>query len=685
MPRAPGAFHGLPDGVGLFVDEDGAYTTVAAAVSMLVVLALVFAVATAAWSMSRAGDVQACADATVLSGSNVVASYSTAATVVDASILSLGLAGLAMTGVGFVGLFVPGAETVAIQAIDTGMKTLDLRNDFAKSASRGLSTLEKSLPVLVAARSMRTASSHSGERTTCWGVAVTVPMTSESDFAAMEGEQVPLDGLEQSAGELESVSEELRAAQERTADAKRRAWLADCGREGHNMQERASSLTGLSADENPDFSSSVSWSPEVGLARARSYYRWRLANERPSGPGVEAAADSAARSAFYEFALERMEEAEIVSTDESFSSTLDVLPRNTDEVRGTSLYTDARWPVTVQDAGRTLHYGTGCPGATGGRSGAASVADVEAGRVAMCPECRFDVGDLGKTPAASTSIDNGFEFHLREYTLALQEYEACRNEELALQAQAREEASAAVGEFGAAVSSLSVDRPRIAPPGRYGCIGLALLEAQAQAHAGAFPFASTVEVGKRVAVSAAVLAPEGTEGGNVLSEFFSGIERRVGGGGAVGLLDGVMDVWGSLLVSYGDASDALGKAFDSLLGGLDAFGAGGLADWLAGGLRGVVEGLGFAPVDLRLKKPVLTNTQNVLGAAGLQGAVDLQELARSLPAGVVDPASALEALGYRVGDYLMREEFTLAEIPVPGTDLSIPLTIRLTDLVGGGS
>ena len=93
---------GLRLGIDLFI-EDGAYTTVAAAVTMLVTLTLLFSAITAAWTLSRSGEVQVAADATALAGSNVVASYRTAATVADAAVLSMGLAGLCTTGAGLVG------------------------------------------------------------------------------------------------------------------------------------------------------------------------------------------------------------------------------------------------------------------------------------------------------------------------------------------------------------------------------------------------------------------------------------------------------------------------------------------------------------------------------------------------------------------------------------------------------
>lgn len=104
--RKRGGFMGRA-GVDLFI-EDGAYTTLSSAVVILVVLTLLFSSTAAIWSMSRAGDTQVAADSGALAGANVVSSYHTAATVVDASILSLGLAGFATIGTGLVAILIPG-------------------------------------------------------------------------------------------------------------------------------------------------------------------------------------------------------------------------------------------------------------------------------------------------------------------------------------------------------------------------------------------------------------------------------------------------------------------------------------------------------------------------------------------------------------------------------------------------
>ena len=132
--RKRGGFMGRA-GIDLFI-EDGAYTTLSSAVVILVVLTLLFSSTAAIWSMSRAGDTQVAADSGALAGANVVSSYHTAATVVDASILSLGLAGFATIGTGLVAILIPGAEVVGSDIIDTGTQIIKTRNKLPKARQR---------------------------------------------------------------------------------------------------------------------------------------------------------------------------------------------------------------------------------------------------------------------------------------------------------------------------------------------------------------------------------------------------------------------------------------------------------------------------------------------------------------------------------------------------------------------
>ncbi|MBM6682727.1 hypothetical protein [Collinsella intestinalis] len=673
---------GLRLGIDLFI-EDGAYTTVAAAVTMLVTLTLLFSAITAAWTLSRSGEVQVAADATALAGSNVVASYRTAATVADAAVLSMGLAGLCTTGAGLVGMLVPGAQAAAGETVQTGIRMLELRNKLAASASRGLSALESALPYLVAANAARTCTAQGSEQVSYTGTALAVPRDSASEFPALEGEGIPTEGLSQASDELGAAAERLAEASAATEEAKRAAWLADCGSDGANMQERAARLSGLSARENPDYASSITWEPQVGLDRARAYYRWRLAHNEPEGPGTEAAADAAARSAFYRFALEELEAARIEEADGRVVSTVPLLPRNTDDVRATSLYTEAVWPSTVEAEGLTLHYSAACPGAAGAAGPALSLAATENGTARECPTCRFGVGDVGRAPAASTSIENGFEYHLRAFTLALNEYISCRDRELELEQEVRQEAEGASDAFEAALGTLAGKRPHIAPPGRDGCVGFAVTGEVTTPEELESAFAPGGMLTACGAVAGSVLAPDpATEENNVLADFFSTIASRTSGGGAAGLIDDVMGLWGRLLVTYGNAADGLAGVMDDLLGGLSSLGMGSIASWLSNQVSGAVHALGLEPVDLTLMKPVLTDSANVIARSGSSGLSDVQSALRSLPVGSTDPAAMMQALSYEVGETLSGATFTLAEIPLPGGG-SIPLTIQVQDLMGG--
>lgn len=668
-------------GVELFCEE-GAYTTLASATAMLMVLALVFSASWAVWSASRSADVQVSADATALSGANVVSSYYTVATVLDASVLSMGLAGFAMAGAGMVGLLIPGANVAAKETLDAAVRMLKTRNEFAASASRGLQRLEQSVPFLVAAQAMRTCDAQDTERIGYSGTALALPSASASEFPAIDGDQVATDGLEVAGDALDEVADELAEAAQETAQAKEAAWIADCGCEGMNMQERAGRLSGIASADNPDYASSVSWEPRVALDRVRAYYAWRLENDAPEGNSVEARADAAARHVFYEYAVESFADARVEERDGVLVSTVELLPKNTDEVRGTRMYTEARWPSTAESSGLTLHYAADCPGATGSAGGLLPLSAIDAGTAKECATCRFSIGDVGKTPAASTSINNGFEYHLREFTLALDDYVAASNRERELQRQAQAQAEQAGSAFEDAIAALGVERPRIAPPGRNGCVALVVADEFAAPESLQTSFASTGEVPRRGAVSAAALAPDAaTAENNVLSQFCAGLEERVGSDGAVGLIDGVMDLWGTLLLSYGEMGEGLDALFDDLIGKLDTFGLGPVAQWLRDCLRGVVRGLGLEAIDLRLRKPVLTDSANVLRASGMQGVADVQGLLRKIPAGSSDPVALLQAFGYEVGEYLQSLEFTVAEMPLPGGG-SIPLTVRLRDLTG---
>ncbi len=817
-------------GMDLFI-EDGAYTTVASACAMLMVLSLLFSSSLAIWSASRAADVQVGADATALAGENVVSSYHTAATVLDACALSLGLAGFTMTGAGMVGLFVPGGATalagenvvssyhtaatvldacalslglagftmtgagmvglfvpggqgLARETLDAAMRVFDMRDSFISSASSGLKRVEGSLPFLIAANAARTCDAQGSESVGYRGTAFAVPTTSASEFPAIEGEGIDTEGLEQACSGLEEKAAELERISDEVAARKEEAWLADCGAPGRNMQERAGSLSGLSAAENPDFASSITWDPEFitwdpefALARARAYYRWRCENDKPEGSSVEARADAAARRAFYRYALGHLDGARVVDDGEEAYTTLEFLPCNSDDVRGTLLYTEEAWPTSMEAHGRTLHFDESCPGSRGTLGAPASLASLDNGAILECPTCRFGVDDLGRAPAASTSIDNGFEYHLRAFTKALRDYleaKGRQNEAEAAargdaeqaadafdqamttlegkrpraftkalrdyleakgrqneaEAAARGDAEQAADAFDQAMTTLEGKRPRIAPPGRFGCVSFVLSSEYSTPNALETSFAASPDVSRRGAMAAAVLAPDGiSEGGGVLSGFFSSLQERVGSNGVAGLMDGVLDLWGKMLVSYGDAGRGLEEAFDELMRGLDSQGLGSVGSWLGERLTGVVraldmqvsygdagrgleeafdelmrgldsQGLGsvgswlgerltgvvraldMQSVDMRPRKPVLVDSSDVLARSDVPALADGQTALRELSKVDLDFEGMARAVGYDLGERMTSLEITLAEVRLPSGRV-VPITLRVRDLLEG--
>ena len=692
--RKRGGFMGRA-GIDLFI-EDGAYTTLSSAVVILVVLTLLFSSTAAIWSMSRAGDTQVAADSGALAGANVVSSYHTAATVVDASILSLGLAGFATIGTGLVAILIPGAELAAGDMVDTGIEIIKTRNKFAKSASKGLQKIETALPYLVAARATQAVSAQDTEGATYTGTALAMPRTSESDFVALEGSEISTDVIKDTSKDLERAADELQKASEETAKAKERAWLADCGGSDPAsvgsrscMWERAKSLAKLSDIENPHKASSITWEPQVALDRAKAYYHQRLADEKPQGSSVEMKAESAARKAFYTYASAEVNRAYITEDGDRATSYIPLLPRNTDEVRATELYTDAAWPTSTNDGKTYLHYGTSCPNYKKGTPGGlASVAAYDGQD--KCNRCHFGVSSLGAVAAPSTSIENGFEYHFDRFKDALEKYVECRNKELELMRQTEDEADRAGNAFDEAIKALSGERPRIAPPGRNGVVAFAVSGAISSPDELNSSFSTTVRLGDRGAISAAVLAPDdATAQNNVLSRFFSTLEER--SGGVAGVLDGVMDVWGRLLVGYGDiqgsADELMDEMIDDLGGNSGALGS--IASWLGDTVSASVAALGLEPCDLRLRKPVLTDTANVIKSPGsdITGLSKVQDKLRSIPLGVTDPKALCEALEYQVERTISGAVFTLAEIPLPGGG-SIPLTVDVATLagaLGGGS
>jgi len=669
-------------GVGTFVDDEGGYTTVAVAVALLLSLVLLFSAATAQWATARSADVQEVADACALAGENTVAGFVTVAQVLDACVLSLGLAGVLTYGVGLITCAIPGLQGAGATIVDGAKKILDARQSFATTCAEGLERLEAALPYLVVVSSASCVSANATGTISYVGCAVPYPLKSESSYASLD-DLVDTEDLDDAASDLQDASaraEEYKAA----ADAALlRGWFCDCSELPHSLRERVDVLSSVPESLNPLYPTVEGWNFGVPLKRARYYYQARLDDEAPDGTGVDARRASACRWAFYDYALGEVRGGHFEqAADGSVDIDLPSLPHNTSEVRETSIYTEAIWPCTVEDGVVTLHAYASCPGATGASAGVASLSQMSSG-VAECDVCHMGVGDMGKVASASTNIDNGFEYHWKEIVEAAEDYEDAKNKQVDAEEDMKDIAEDASLLYEKALAALAVPRPKLCPAGAWGCVAVV-----ARGSGTATPseltasFVEGTDLPAGVAVSAATLAPdEATAQNNVLASLLDGLDVAADSGALAGMADAVLDCWGSLLVSYGSGYQTVSDAADDLFEGIEGVAGEKVASWLQGKLEDLVEVAGFTPCDMSLRKPVLVNTSDVLGQAGLDDDGTLRGLIQALPPDA-GPAQMAYALGIEVVSDALGGTVTIAELPIPGTDATVTLTLDLKELAG---
>ena len=668
--------HVLIPSIKWFLKEDG-YTSLAVALALLLSLTLVFAAAASTWTMSRSADVQEVADAAALAGCNVVAAFSTCAQVLDACVLTLGLTGITIMGCGLVLACIPVTVEYSESVLEAGKEVLELRKEFSETAARGLMAFESALPVLIAANSASCVSANSNGGTTYVGCAVPVPTTSNSDYGA-------LDAIEDAA-ELVDVGEELaeltkeeEEIQERLDDALLRGWMADCGSTPYSLYERARSLSIITNAENPYYESTQGWNFGVPLSRARAYYAARLKVEEPLASDMESVTDSCCRRVFYAYAFNEVRAGYYIEqADGTVLMNLPSLPHNTEEVRTTTLYTDKTWPCTWEDGVRTLHSTLTCPYATGEPGGYASLEDFESQTVSRCPVCDMRTSCMGKVAAASTSITNGFEHWWREVVLASKDYEQARNELAQIESQRQPEADAASSLFGEALENISVTRPKICPPGAYGCVAVVSRAAGLEVpHELTDVFLSSQSLPQGVAVSAATLAIDEVSGdNNVLSRLADGVDRESMLGGVAG---DVTNLWGNLLVAYADTYEGLSSVMEESFDSLDV--VFGLGSWLRDRMTEIVDTMGLSPGDMRLKKPVLVSSAEVLAADGVDAEGTIRTAVRAL-ANCDSYLEMLQVLGIAAAIESYGDVITVAEIPIPGSAQTIDLKIDLRELL----
>ena len=272
------------------------------------------------------------------------------------------------------------------------------------------------------------------------GPVVRSPWRWQGDALSFSDSEEALSEVEESRDSLEDVAAQAEEAAKRSNEWKQYGYEHDSiSPDAYCMYERAAKLAGMAGFDNPFFSSVDTWNFAASLERAKTYYRLRYQTEVPNGQSVDELSNSALRKRFYAYAQETVGQGYVHETESSFDAYFPRLPKNTDEMRSTILYTEMVSKTIDAQASRFCMPGNGCPGLVQGSIGMGSIQEMDTvGSYTSCPHCKFVPSSMGKVAAASSSIQNGFEYHYNEVAKAADEYQKARKELDPLSQQAKD-------------------------------------------------------------------------------------------------------------------------------------------------------------------------------------------------------------------------------------------------------
>lgn len=679
-------------------DKEG-FSSAGMAVALLLTISLIFSAAQVYQVNSASATIQNVADIAALAAENDVAEFYIIAKVCDAVILSLSLTGLAAIGLGIIALCIPATAALSKDLIKTGKDIIDARNKFAEKAASGLNKLQKLLPFISAAHAESIIRENSGGPmdASYTGIALLLPVEGkEITVGSMDAANDLVEDVESQEEAIRNAAEEAEEAAKKANAEKIRGFLADCGNNpGYCMYERAARLSTISSTENPLYHSVDTWDFSVALKRAQAYYPQRLAAESPTDNSIESRADSELRKRFYIFATEELSQGYVSESDsDGFSAYFPLLPKNTSEMKETSLYREQVYPITNGPAGSSMHAWNGCPtAAQQAAQGYGSLAQMDTEGFSICDSCQFSVSSFGKIAAASSSIESGFEYHYRIVAEAASAYQKAREQYEPHSSEVKTLVGDLYDQIESAFSQAISYRIDISPPGKFGAVALVVnLDSASTAQNFASRFVEDGHtLGAQVAISAATLVEDSSEeGATVLTSLLDGISDESEFIG-FSLADGILSLWSSLLMTYTAGQEALEQGIGDMIDAIPLASESGLGTWAATAFSDLVAMLGLEPADLDAPKPALINTAHVLKAddsSFSQGLMSIKQSYLSLEghgSGSVfsTAVSQLEALALESIDQF-GDEIVIASIELLGEGgPSIPITIALPDAVKG--
>ncbi len=594
--------------MGRFVRDEGGFTAAGSAVAVLLACALVFSSIQVYRVQSAAGKTQHVADAAALAAENEVASFVVAVRICDACLLTMTMSGLTVLAVGTACLCAPPAAGIGRQCVDAGRKILDARDAAAEKMVASLNAMQDALPAAAVAQGMSTVALNASEGVSYAGYVELAPM-SAPDVALSGAVSVSeaADAVEGGADALEEQAAQAQEAMDRAREAAEDAYMHDCGyAPGYCMQERAAALSDISPEDNPVYHSPETWSFSVALSRAQEYYPCRIMEEEPGDGSVEEQVRSALRLHFYEYAYEAVLEGYVI---EDAYGVVDMhfpdLPANTESMKETWLYTDRIYPVSDEASGLVIHAYARCPGNSGSVAQLGSLAQLDAGEFAECEVCHLTSEAMGSVAAASSSIENGFEYHYRKVAEAAERYLEARAQAQPHLDEAREMAQGLLDVLSEWMRKAASCRIEAYPPGRFGAVTAVM--ADYSGVASGLPFVASAGAGSGAAISAAVLVDDGRR--NVVEGFSDTVLEAFGIQGVISGHSAIGQVWKALLGFYEGGVEGIDGALREVVGSLPL--AGVLGSWAADALEEALSAAGLKPACTAAPETVLLNTEHV--------------------------------------------------------------------------
>ena len=337
----------------------------------------------------------------------------------------------------------------------------------------------------------------------------------------------------------------------------------------------------------------------------------------------------------------------------------------------------------------TLHAWGGCPGCVGQPSvGSGSIKDMDGnGAYTTCPYCKFASSSMGKVAAASSNIENGFEYHYNEVAQAAREYQKARSELDPLSSEIKDLANGLLDQVFEGITEACSKRIKLLPPGHWGAVALVV---DTSAPLSRFPSAFVASegsgsLGVRSALSSSTLVRESSdEGKNVLTSFLDGLDSQ---NAAVGAAKTVLSIWSGMLGVYTGGHEALSASIENVINGIPLASASGLGIWAADEFEKRVDDVGFSPPDLLARKAVLVNSVHVLEVDSSMFSARLLSAKQTVlqygESGINGAVSAAESLAASVVEGL-DTEFQIATIVLLEGKVEIPITVSLPAVVTEG-